>query len=723
LQAWTDGSFFLFGAFYLLTSGYVFTRQNARNRDFRLLLAFLLAMAIANLFSIGWPTSFLYGLIAAEVVLLHQYRSSLLVASRSSKVFWWVVGAIWLTAYGVSTVVMPTNAVWVFAGGLALFTGATALFVIRVVRKTLLSFSQRQMLYWGSALLLVGGGQVLGLLGHLIWSNILLSAGTLLLVYLVTASHVMDFLSLARHMVITLILVLLTGGIYGIVWFGVSAVPAMQSSVADWLPGLGLLVLFVIFIRPLWKISESLAQQILPGTDFDTNRIIREYSLSISNILDPQRLATVAVGLISEAIEVQRGILLLIFREQMGEINGYRMKGNTGMGIPAPEDGMLSANSPIAAHFIQAHEPLTQYALDFNPEFANLPPKERLWFANLDVDIYVPIYAKDDWIGLLALGAKASGQPYQGEDLLLLRILADQTAVALQNARLVDSLMRVNNDFRRAYSAMDQSNRQLARANTQLEKLDRAKSDFIAIASHELRTPLTVMRGYTEMLQDDPTIKENGYYQKLVSGIHGGIMRFHEIVDGMLDIAMIDNSTLNLSVNEVSLDVLLRIICNSLRDAIAERRIALTLESLQGLPAIQGDPEALRKVFHHLVVNAVKYTPDGGSVSIHGHRLAAGEHNLIGEGIEIVISDTGIGIDPEFHDLIFVKFYQTGEIALHSSGKTKFKGGGPGLGLTIAKGIVEAHGGRIWVESPGHDEERCPGSKFHVVLPVRIKSS
>ncbi len=91
--------------------------------------------------------------------------------------------------------------------------------------------------------------------------------------------------------------------------------------------------------------------------------------------------------------------------------------------------------------------------------------------------------------------------------------------------------------------------------------------------------------------------------------------------------------------------------------------------------------------------------------------------NLPEGGVEVVVSDTGIGIDPSLRDLIFTKFYQTGEITLHSTGKTKYKGGGPGLGLTIVKGIVAAHGGVIWVESPGYSEEIYPGSNFHVVLP------
>jgi signal transduction histidine kinase len=127
----------------------------------------------------------------------------------------------------------------------------------------------------------------------------------------------------------------------------------------------------------------------------------------------------------------------------------------------------------------------------------------------------------------------------------------------------------------------------------------------------------------------------------------------------------------------------------------------------------------MSKLFTHLLLNAIKYTPDGGLSTISGHLLVEGqngqdEHPMV----QINIQDTGIGIDPEFHELIFTKFYQTGEVTMHSSGRTKFKGGGPGLGLSIAHGIVRAHRGHIWVASTGHDEKNCPGSTFHIILPV-----
>ena len=115
-----------------------------------------------------------------------------------------------------------------------------------------------------------------------------------------------------------------------------------------------------------------------------------------------------------------------------------------------------------------------------------------------------------------------------------------------------------------------------------------------------------------------------------------------------------------------------------------------------------------------MIVNAIKYTPDGGSIFVSARPL---DGNGSGNFCEIQVRDTGIGIDPANHKIVFEKLYQLGKVELHSSGRTKFKGGGPGLGLAIAAGIVKAHGGKIWVESPGYDEEKLPGSIFFIQIP------
>jgi signal transduction histidine kinase len=254
-----------------------------------------------------------------------------------------------------------------------------------------------------------------------------------------------------------------------------------------------------------------------------------------------------------------------------------------------------------------------------------------------------------------------------------------------------------------------------------LENLDRTKSEFISVASHELRTPITVMRGYNEMLLEDPNIKGNPFQAKLVGGIYSGLLRMQDVISSLLDIASIDSRSLELQHEQVSISGLIKLIVKGFADSLKERNLSLETENLSDLPPVDGDSEALRKVFYHIIVNAIKYTPDGGKITVSGVPVSPGQMGLVEGGVEVIICDTGVGISPENLDLIFNKFYQTGEVALHSTGKTKFKGSGPGLGLAIAKGIVDAHRGQIWAESTGADEVSCPGSIFHVVLPLHYK--
>jgi len=146
--------------------------------------------------------------------------------------------------------------------------------------------------------------------------------------------------------------------------------------------------------------------------------------------------------------------------------------------------------------------------------------------------------------------------------------------------------------------------------------------------------------------------------------------------------------------------------------ALKERNISLTVQGVEAIPSIHCDMERLHQALSNLISNAIKFTPDGGRIAIESYPLDE-------EHFKITITDSGVGISQIDQELIFEKFYRVGSADLHSSGQFKFKGGGPGLGLPIARGVIEGHGGCIWVESAGYDEELCPGSTFHVVLPYR----
>ena len=242
-----------------------------------------------------------------------------------------------------------------------------------------------------------------------------------------------------------------------------------------------------------------------------------------------------------------------------------------------------------------------------------------------------------------------------------------------------------------------------------LEKLDKSKSDFISIAAHELKTPLTLLEGYTSMMRDILEQKQifDEHLFLLIDGMNSGARRLREIINDMIDVSLIDNQLLSLNFQPTWLYKLLDKIELEYRDTIQSRNMSMVVSRFEGDEKLNYyDGERIFQALSNVVSNAIKYTPDGGRIAMDGRTLD--------DSYELLIIDNGIGVDPVNQSKIFSKFDPIGDISLHSSGKTKFKGGGPGLGLPIAKGIIEAHGGRIWVESDGYDEIACPGSTFHM---------
>ena len=259
---------------------------------------------------------------------------------------------------------------------------------------------------------------------------------------------------------------------------------------------------------------------------------------------------------------------------------------------------------------------------------------------------------------------------------------------------------------------LQQRTLELQKTNRTLEQMDRTKMRFIKVAAHELRTPLTVVQGYAQMIKLKS--QENPDFLRYTAGILEGSTRMVEIINSMLDVSRIDAHQLEIMPEDMQIDLVIEKVRAAFQHALEERNLSFKTKGLTDLPTICADKEQLYKAFYHVIGNAIKFTPNGGSISVKGWMI----ENASQSEIEIVVQDTGIGIDPQNQELVFEKFYQTGEVLLHSSGKTKFKGGGPGLGLAIARGVVKAHHGRIWLESPGYNEATNPGTTVFVRLPL-----
>lgn len=289
----------------------------------------------------------------------------------------------------------------------------------------------------------------------------------------------------------------------------------------------------------------------------------------------------------------------------------------------------------------------------------------------------------------------------------------DFETILSRSPRMAIDLIRITLDRIRANDKREIE--ELQKTNKVLRQLDRNKLEFIQIAAHELRTPLTVLNGYVDLMRSFPETRSNPALTEVTDGIRKGTERIHEVVHMMLDLNRIGSETWKVSPVPVPLKRIIDDVVKSFEPSTTVRKILLTVQHAEGVPIIKGDPDLIKKALYQLIVNAIKYTPDGGRILITTRPTVMEDGS---PSVEIAVRDRGIGLDAEHHELIFEKFYQVGDVALHSSGKTTFKGGGPGLGLALVRGVARAHGGKVWVESAGHDEVNFTGSTFYLMLPA-----
>lgn len=244
------------------------------------------------------------------------------------------------------------------------------------------------------------------------------------------------------------------------------------------------------------------------------------------------------------------------------------------------------------------------------------------------------------------------------------------------------------------------ANRELELANKKLKELDQLKSDFISVVSHELRTPLTSIKAFTELIILKPRMMSEKR-NRLLSIINNETDRLARLINDILDLTKIEAGKLSWHVTRVSLSEIIQNSVTSMQSLADNKSLSIIVDVPAALPRLFGDRDRLIQVITNILSNAVKFTHDGGTISINAFTEDVPRHQII-----VKISDTGVGIPARDFDVIFEKFRRSGDVlTTHAEGT--------GLGLAITKQIVEYHGGRIWAEStPGK------GSSFSFTLPL-----
>jgi signal transduction histidine kinase len=314
----------------------------------------------------------------------------------------------------------------------------------------------------------------------------------------------------------------------------------------------------------------------------------------------------------------------------------------------------------------------------------------------MKVEILLPLNIKNRVVGLIALGAKESGDLYNSEDLQVLGIVASQSAIAIENAMLYEETLNFNTKLEKE---VELATRDLRSANERLKKLDQAKSEFISIASHQLRTPLTIIKGYISMMLEGSFGKIGPVSRDALNKVYDSNERLVYLVENLLNISRIESGSLKFNYETMHLEKVVESVVEELREAAKAKNIQIEYDPpKKDLPLVKVDAEKIRQVLMNLIDNAIKYTSRGKVKVVFRKK---------GDNLFFSVTDKGMGISSEDIPHLFRKFIRgQGAMLAHTEGT--------GLGLYVAKQMIDAHHGRIWVESQGAGK----GSKFCFELPI-----
>lgn len=354
----------------------------------------------------------------------------------------------------------------------------------------------------------------------------------------------------------------------------------------------------------------------------------------------------------------------------------------------------------------------------------------------------VPLVAGGAPLGVLFLFS-LERRIIRREELNLLLSIGRQVGTAVQGTQLFESLQwqyrltrASNRELKQSRHKLEVNLSRLEATNRELERLDRMKSNFLAMASHELRTPLTYVLSGAELLQSSLAGRLTTDEDRILAAIRQGGRRLDAIIHDLLEAARIESQSLYLAREPVDLPAILAEVSKNFQPVFEQRNLAYRMLDFPSPITLYGDTHHLQKTFQRLLENAVKFTPEGGMIEIGAAIRTADElrpaepklrpfstsffHNLTAEQLlQITVRDSGVGVDAEEQPRIFDRFYEVGRIAEHFTSQTRFGGKGVGLGLSLVKGMVEAHGGMVWVESGGTvGKPGGGGSAFHVLLPL-----
>jgi signal transduction histidine kinase len=432
-----------------------------------------------------------------------------------------------------------------------------------------------------------------------------------------------------------------------------------------------------VAVQPLRDRVQLFIDRLFFREKYDTQLMLQELSELVGSILDIEELSSLLLDRLTVTMHVEHACIML---REKGTAR-LHMIAQKGQADPMDE-AMLHEEHPVVQWLIRHRQSLSRYDLDLLPQFKALWVEEREILDRLEAELFVPLMIQEELIGMLILGPKLSEVGYAQDEQLALTTLANQTAVAIQNAWLYSDLGRSLETLQQMQARLVQS-----------EKLS-AIGEMIAGVAHEINNPLTAVIGYSQLLQMQSMDQDVQIQEDLGQILEAG-MRMKRIVANLLDFSRQHEPQKEyVDINQI-LSTCLALRMNELTNC----NIEVQTDLVSDLPLTLADRHQLQQVFVNIINNAQQAMVEKGGPGV----LRVSTQRQRNNTILVRLQDTGPGIPEELMNRIFDPFFTTKEV-----------GKGTGLGLSVSYGIVQEHEGRIWAESSDGQ-----GATFLIELPIR----
>jgi signal transduction histidine kinase len=397
-------------------------------------------------------------------------------------------------------------------------------------------------------------------------------------------------------------------------------------------------------------------------------RIVK-VSQMLNSTLSLEPLLQIMVQAATELTDTEACSIMLVDRNT-GELRFAEASGGVS---PALKKMSVPLDSSVGGHIVRQNRPILIRDAKNDPRWHG-KVDETVDFTTRTI-LGVPLRVRDQVIGVLEVINKNTPEGFNEDDIQIASTLASQASIAIENARLLDELQQAYRD---------------------LSQVDQIKNDFVSIASHELRTPLAVILGYASFLKENVKGQQAGEQLDIVLA---SAIKLRSLIDEMVNLRHIQTNNLQIDLSIFSLRELIKDTLKELSQIISSKQLTLTVKFIPNDSPlnIEADKQKIYLIFANLLNNAIKFTPEGGRIHV---MVEFKDHKYW-----ISVIDTGIGIPKTDFEKIFDQFYQVEPVLTR-----RYQG--MGLGLSITKGMVQVHKGRIWVESVVGK-----GSRFVVVLP------